>query len=134
MTFGSDMQQLAVELTSEFAGELGLSTLYHFTGETYNTTTGLNVKTWTEHEAYMAIGDIKEGSISGVPFEYYMNHKVITVAGSSLSVVPEQGDIVNLAGTTEGMEVVSIDTDMYGAAFKMYIMLKPVALPVVVIP
>lgn len=134
MSFGSEMRDLASELTEEFAGELGLSKLYHRESESYNDTTGVNTPTWTEHEVYAPMEKIKLGTFSSTGFgspEYAKDHRQVTVAGDALSVVPKQGDVFNPAGTTDGHEIVFVDMDMYAAAYILHVQIKPTALPVI---
>lgn len=141
MSFGSEMQELASEIIQEFAEEQGKSKLFSLVGEGYNTDTGQNAPTYVVDEAYMTEGMIKEGSaisksgaFSGKPFEFFMDHRQVTVAGSDLTILPKVGDIYNPAGTVVGYEVIYVDHDMFKAAYHLYVMKKPVVLPTIPTP
>lgn len=133
MSFGSEMRDLASELTEEFAGELGLATLHHLTGETYDAETGINSPTWTQHEVNAPVEKIKLGTFSSTGFgspDYFKDHRQVTIAGSDISIVPATGDIFQPPGSQVGHEVVFVDHDMYEAAFVLHVQRTPKSVPV----
>lgn len=132
MGLQTDFQETAQELCEEFGEDVGKSTLYHLTGEAYNTETGANTPTWTTHEAYMPEEKIKTGTFASTGFgspEYYKDHRMITVAGLDLSVAPAIGDLVQPNGALVAHKVVYVDKDMYQAAYVLHVMKSPQEIP-----
>lgn len=117
-TFGQEMRELAVELTEEFAEEIGESTIIHITGSAYDTELGENVNTTVQNTALVTFTKIKASEVSDVSFR--KEHEKAIVAGDNVTFVPAIDDtVVKPAGTQH--RVVRVGKDMYNAAYILYI-------------
>lgn len=123
MTFGSSMRSLASELTQNFSGELGLSTIKHLVGNAYDSVTGDSTLTYQDEQAYVVFSDIKS---AGVADESYLkDHMQCVVAGDSLTFTPTTNDLI-VSTDGKSHRVVDVLSDQYGAAHIMYVEKKHV--------
>ena len=118
LTFGEEMADLAQELTEEFSSEIGLSTLKHLTGNTYNPDTGAYTPTYSTQTAYMVFEDIQAEEVQNA--SYLAEHEQCTVAGDDLTVAPVKDDLIVKQDTTSH-RVVHVKRDQYAAAYILHI-------------
>ncbi len=123
MTFGSEIREVAQELTEEFSEELGMSTLVYVDSQTYDTETGSSSETTTSKAAYMTFTKIESAEVSDESF--IKKHQKVIVAGDDLDSAPSSGDrVIKFSGSEH--RIVSVNVDQYKAAYIMYIEKKAV--------
>ncbi len=123
LSFAEEMQELAVELTTEFSEDIGDSTLHILTGKTRDTETGIHVKTWSTEVAPMVYSDISEKEVADG--SYRIAHMKCTVAGNNLLSEPKQDYLIEMPDGTVH-RIVDVKWDQYKAAYTMFVERKNV--------
>ena len=119
--YGVEFGELAQELVAEFSEELGIATLKHLSGETYDSDTGMNVPTYDDYQALMVFDEIET---DGGNREYETEHQLCIIAGGDIPVEPAQGDLIEKQTGTRH-RIVMVIVDQYQASYMLHIERNP---------